>query len=172
MGARLEVARIGRAHGLRGEVAVTFVSDRPERTEVGAALVLEPRSGETEAARPLVIASSRPHQGRWLVRFDGIDDRTAAEALRGRFLTAEPLPGTAPAPDGGDAADTLWVHELVGARVREANGTERGIVTAVQANPAHDLLVLDSGALVPVTFVTEHGAGTVVVDVPDGLFEL
>jgi len=119
-----------------------------------------------------VIVASRPHQGRWLVRFDGIADRSAAEALRGRLLTAEPLPATAPAPDGGDAADTLWVHELVGARVREVDGTERGTVTAVQANPAHDLLVLDSGALVPVTFVTEHDADTVVVDTPDGLFEL
>ena len=148
------------------------MSDRPERTEVGAVLVLEPLAGETEDARALVIASSRPHQGRWLVRFDGIDDRTAAEALRGRFLTAEPLASTAPAPDGGDPADVLWVHELVGSQVRDATGADRGVVVSVQANPAHDLLVLDSGALVPVTFVTEHGDGMVVVDVPDGLFEL
>ncbi len=148
------------------------MSDRPERTEVGATLVLEPPIGTTEAARPLVIVSSRPHQGRWLVRFDGIDDRTAAEALRGRFLTAEPLASTAPAPDGSDPAEVLWVHELVGSHVRDATGIDRGKVVAVQANPAHDLLVLESGALVPVTFVTEHGAGAVVVDVPDGLFEL
>ncbi len=148
------------------------MSDRPERTEPGAVLVLEPDAGSTETARTLVIAASRPHQGRWLLRFEGIDDRTAAEALRGRKLTAEPLPDTAPAPDGGDAADVLWVHELVGSRVRDAVGTDRGEVVAVQANPAHDLLVLDSGALVPVTFVTEHGPGSVVVDVPDGLFEL
>ncbi len=149
------------------------MSDRPERTRPGASLVLEPADGDTDARiRTLVIASSRPHQGRWLVRFDGIDDRTAAEALRGRFLTAEPLPSTAPAPDGGDASEVLWVHELVGSRVRDTTGVDRGAVVAVQANPAHDLLVLDGGALVPVTFVTEHGEGTVVVDVPDGLFEL
>ena len=150
-----------------------FVSDRPERTEPGAALVLEPRDRDTDAAaRTVVIVSSRPHQGRWLVRFDGIDDRTAAEALRGCLLTAEPLPSTAPAPDGGDAAEVLWVHELVGARVVDTHGTDRGTVVAIQANPAHDLLVLEGGALVPVTFVTEHDSSTVVVDVPDGLFEL
>jgi len=152
-------------------VAVTFVSDRPERTRPGATLVLEPRDGAGDA-RALVIATSRPHQGRWLVRFEGIDDRTAAEGLRGGLLTAEPLPSTAPAPDGGDAADVLWVHELIGARVLDTGGTDRGTVVAIQANPAHDLLVLDDGALVPVTFVTDHGDGTVVVDVPDGLFEL
>lgn len=150
---------------------MTFVSDRPERTEPGATLVLEPRDGAGDA-RALVIATSRPHQGKWLVRFEGIDDRTAAEGLRGCLLTAEPLPSTAPAPDGGDAADVLWVHELVGARVVDTGGTDRGAVVAIQANPAHDLLVLDGGALVPVTFVTRHGEGTVVVDVPDGLFEL
>jgi 16S rRNA processing protein RimM len=150
---------------------VTFVSDRPERTEVGATLVLEPRDGAGDA-RALVIATSRPHQGKWLVRFEGIDDRTAAEALRGCVLTAEPLPSTTPAPDGGDAADVLWVHELVGARVVDTHGTDRGTVVAIQANPAHDLLVLEGGALVPVTFVTEHDSSTVVVDVPDGLFEL
>ena len=60
---RLEVARVGRAHGLRGEVAVTFTSNRPERTEVGARLY----AGDRE----LVITTARRHQGRWLVRFAG-----------------------------------------------------------------------------------------------------
>ena len=78
-----------------------------------------------------------------------------------------------PSADG----DELWVHDLVGASVVDAGGHTLGAVASVEANPAHDLLVLDSGVLVPVTFVTEHGADEdggrrVVVDVPDGLLDL
>ena len=66
----------------------------------------------------------------------------------------------------------LWVHELVGSKVREVNGTERGVVEAVLANPASDLLELDTGDLIPLTFVVEFVDGAVLVDVPDGLFDL
>jgi 16S rRNA processing protein RimM len=158
---RLEVGRVGRAHGLRGEVAVTFLSDRSERTEIGATFVA---SSKAVADRTLVVATARPHQDRWLVRFEGIDDRTAAESLRGCVLHADQLP----ARDG----DELWVHDLVGAEVVDRAGTGLGRVAAVEANPAHDLLVLDSGPLVPVTFVVEHEPGRIVVEVPDGLLEL
>jgi 16S rRNA processing protein RimM len=151
---RLEVGRVGRAHGLRGEVAVTFTTNRSERCEPGAVLY----AGE----RRLVIATARPHQGRWLVCFDGIADRSAAEVLLGQRLFAAPL-------EGGD--DELWVHELIGSEVRDPAGSVLGVVTSVEANPAHDLLVLEDGALVPVVFVREHGDDYVVVDVPDGLLE-
>jgi 16S rRNA processing protein RimM len=151
---RLEVARVGRAHGLRGEVAVTFISNRPERTKPGTRLY----AGDRE----LVIGSAREHQKRWLIHFDGIEDRTDAEHLLGQVLTAEPL------YDEG----ALWVHDLVGAVVVDGAGRLLGTVTAVEANPAHDLLVLDGGPLIPMVFVTEHGNGRVVVEVPDGLLDL
>jgi 16S rRNA processing protein RimM len=157
---RLEVGRVGRAHGLGGEVAVTFVSDRTERTTPGAVLYV-PRADGTEQA--LVVETARPHQGRWLLGFAGIEDRTAAEALLGVVLRADELPSE---------PDELWVHELVGATVVQADGTVVGEVVAVQANPAHDLLVLADGVLIPVTFVVDHGPGRVVVDLPDGLLEL
>jgi 16S rRNA processing protein RimM len=151
---------VGRAHGLDGEVAVTFVSDRVERTTPGATLFAAAEDGR---AQSLVITTARPHQGRWLLRFEGIADRTAAEALRGSVLSADALPSD---------PDELWVHELIGAEVHDTEGARIGVVVAVQANPAHDLLVLEGGALVPVTFVVEHEPGRVVVDVPDGLLEL
>ena len=67
----------------------------------------------------------------------------------------------------------LWVHELVGAVVVDQSGVERGTVGRVVANPASDLLELDSGALVPVRFVTSLRPGVRVdVEVPDGLFDL
>ena len=158
-GDRLVVGRVGRAHGLRGEVAVTFSSNRPERHAPGAVLY----AGERE----LVIATSRPHQGRVLVRFEGIDDRTAAEGLQGLELSGARLGDEVQLDD-----DELWVHEVVGAEVRDRTGTVMGTVAAVEANPAHDLLVLDSGALVPMVFVVEQRDGVVVIDPPDGLFEL
>ena len=66
----------------------------------------------------------------------------------------------------------LWVHELIGSEVRDRTGTPVGHVVSVEANPAHDLLVLDGGALIPIVFVTEHTAGRITVDPPAGLLEL
>ncbi len=116
--------------------------------------------------RRLVIVGSRPHQHRWLLRFDGVADRTAAEALQGAVLSAEPL-------EPGESE--LWVHEMVGCDVVDRSGARLGTVSAVEANPADDLLVLDTGALVPIVFVISGGTTVgdpIVVDVPDGLFDL
>jgi 16S rRNA processing protein RimM len=154
--ARLEVGRIGRAHGLRGEVIVTPVSNVSARFEPGSTLWVE--------GRPRLVASSRPYQHRYLIRFEGVDDRNAAELLRNKVVEAEPL---ADAPEG-----ELWVHELIGSEVRDSKGTRLGSVVAVEANPAHDLLVLDRGALVPMVFVVSSEDGIVVVDPPEGLLDL
>jgi len=68
--------------------------------------------------------------------------------------------------------DELWVHEVVGAEVHDRSGATLGHVVAVEANPAHDLLVLDGGTLVPMVFVVEQRDGVVVIDPPEGLLEL
>ncbi|QGG94850.1 ribosome maturation factor RimM [Actinomarinicola tropica] len=152
---RLEVGRITKAHGLRGEVIVVLTTDRPERVAAGA--VLHDRDDH-----PMVVASSRPHQNGWIVQFEGVEGRDAADALRGRTLLADPI----------DDPDVLWVHQLIGSTVVEADGTERGVVESVQSNPASDLLVLDTGALVPLVFVTGRSPGRVTIDPPEGLFDL
>ena len=152
--ARLEIARIGRAHGLRGEVHVWPVTDRDERFQPGARA--------TVGARELVVAGARRQGDHWVVRFEGVDDRSAAEALNGGVLTAEPL---GPLPSG-----EYWVHELVGCSVVDQLGVERGVVEAVLEIPAHDLLVLDDGALVPMVFVRSVLDGVISVEVPAGLF--
>jgi 16S rRNA processing protein RimM len=151
----LEVGRVKKAHGLRGEVIVSLITDRFERVAPGAVLVAGDRTLEVEA--------SRPHQKHFIVSFVGVLSREDAEALQGATLYAEPL----------DDPDELWVHDLIGAPVQDVAGAAVGVVDAVQANPASDLLVLDSGALVPVLFVVERrGDGTVVIDPPEGLFDL
>lgn len=151
----LEVGRITKAHGLRGEVVVKLTSDRSERVASGA--------GFSSDKGPLLVRSSRPHQDRWVVALEGVDSREAAEELRGLVLRGEPI----------DDPDELWVHELIGCTVRTPDGVDRGTVDSVMDNPAADLLVLDTGALVPVVFIV--GAphdGVIDVDTPDGLFEL
>lgn len=151
----LELGHVGKPHGLKGEVHIVATTNRDERFAAGALLCV---GGEDRA-----IVSSRKHQGRWLVRFEGIDDRTAAEALRGARITGEPL---GELPD-----DEVWVHDLIGAAVRDTAGVPRGRVVAVVVNPAHDLLELDSGVLVPMPFVREVGEGEVVIEPPAGLFD-
>ena len=151
---RLEVGRIGRAHGLRGEVHVTLVSDRAERLAPGSELSTERGT--------LVVRTAKPHQQRWIVHFEGIDDRTAAERLLGTALFADAVP---------TEGDELWVHELIGATVRDRAGTVLGTVEAIEANPASDLLVLEGDRLIPLVFVVAHEQGMLIVDVPDGLLD-
>ena len=150
----LEIGRVGRPHGTAGEVTVTLVSNRPER--------LAPGSEFQTDAGALRVSTSRPHQQRHLVAFAGVVDRSQAEALRGLVLRAAPI----------DDPDETWVHELIGARVVDQHGSDRGPVAGVVANPAGDLLELADGALVPLRFVVASVRGERIdVDVPDGLFE-
>ena len=150
----LEVGRITRPHGVRGEVLVALSSDRSERLDPGSVLVTD--------RGLLTVVTARRHQERWIVRFGGIEDRDQAATWRGTVLQAEPVDD-----EGG-----LWVHELVGATVVLTDGTPVGDVTEVQSNPASDLLVLDSGALVPVVFITDQAPDRVTIDPPEGLLDL
>ncbi|MFN8035700.1 MAG: ribosome maturation factor RimM [Acidimicrobiia bacterium] len=151
------MGHVGKPHGLRGQVHVVASTNREERFEPGAVLY----AGD----RALVVVAARSSDARhWVVSFDGVDSREAAEAMRGLVLTGDPL--------GALPDDELWVHELVGAAVEDRAGRPIGTVVAVVANPAHDLLELDGGALVPMVFVVEHTPGRVVIDPPEGLLEL
>jgi 16S rRNA processing protein RimM len=159
----VEVGRVTKPHGLRGQVVVDLITDRDERVGPGARLHSD--------AGTLVVASARRQPKRaghtprqqWVVAFEGYDGREAVEALRGMVLRAEPI----------DDPDEMWVDDLVGAEVvLGATGETVGTCVAVVANPASDLLELDGGALVPVVFVTEHRPGRVVIDPPEGLFDL
>ncbi len=149
----LEVGSIGRAHGLKGDVVVHLVTNRLERVEPGS--ILESPKG------PLQVETSRPLQGSFVVHFAGVDTREAAEALNGVVLSAEPI----------EDPEELWAHELVGSFVFDVAGNPLGLITALVANPASDLLEIDRGVLIPATFVVSCEAGRVVVDPPVGLFE-
>ena len=144
----LVIGRVGRAHGVRGEVAVDLRTDDPEgRFAVGATLLTDPA-----AAGPLTVASTRPHQGRLLVRFEEVRDRNAADGLRGVLLALEVSEEEQP-PDPEEFFD----HQLVGLRVHDQAGDVVGEVAEVLHHPAHDVLVVrrevGPDALVP--FVAE-----------------
>jgi len=151
----LEVGHIRRAHGLRGDVFVQLISDSDARVAPGAELFAD---GER-----LIVESSRiASNGRRVVKFEQISDRTVAETYANRTLRGRPI----------HDPDALWAHEMIGRRVVEIDGTDHGMCVAVVANPAADLLELDTGALVPSNFVTSIEGDSVLVDTPDGLFDL
>ncbi len=152
----LEVGRIIKAHGLRGQLLVDFWTDRSERWSPGSTL--------TTDRGPLTVRAAARHQDRFIVTFEGVERREDAEQWRGTVLRAPRI--------DDDDDDAIWIDDLYGATVYDATGTARGVVVDVEANPASDLLVLDSGTLVPLTFVTTLQANVRIdVDVPDGLFE-
>lgn len=150
---RLEVGRITRPHGLRGEVVVQFSTDRTtERTAPGTTLW-------TGTGRALVVTAARAHNRRWIVSFEGVTRREDADALRGATVFAAPL----------DDPTTVFAHELIGRRLVDQHGVDHGPVTALEANPAADLLVLAGDRLVPLTFLVAVEADVVRVEVPPGL---
>ena len=151
----LEVGRIVKAHGIRGEVIVDLVTNRPD-LRLAPGSVLSSERGELE------VLTSTPHQNRWIVAFRGVEDRNTAETYRDTVLRAEPV-------EGDD--DTLWVHELIGSEVFDLEGRSYGPVEAVEANPASDLLVLSGDRLVPLVFVKTRLPGRVVIDPPAGLLD-
>jgi 16S rRNA processing protein RimM len=169
---RLVVARVGRAHGIRGEVTVEVRTDVPgERFVPGARLIV---TGQRELAGvdELTVASARDHNGTLLLGFEEVLDRTAAEALRGAVLEAD-------VPDDVEEPDAWYDHQLVGLRAVDPAGGELGEVVAVEHLPAQDLLVVrrPDGARRLVPFVAaivpavDVPGGTLVVDAPPGLLD-
>jgi 16S rRNA processing protein RimM len=166
---QLVVGRIGRAHGIRGEVSVEPRTDEPERRFAeGAQLELRTPDGEQAHGRParLTVRSRRRHQSRLLLGFAGIDDRTAAEGLHGLALVAEVDPGERP-----EDPEEFYDHQLVGLEVRTTEGTPVGTVAEVLHGGGQDLLAVRTaeGREVLVPFVA---ALVPVVDVAAGRLEV
>jgi 16S rRNA processing protein RimM len=171
----LLVARIGKAHSLRGEVTVQVHTDDPEARFVpGAEFSTEAPAG-SGVPRELVLRTVRVHNGTWLLGFEGIPDRTGAEGLRGTRLFVD----TEAVED--EAEEDAWYEdELVGLAAVDPAGVQLGTVSGLEVGPAQDLLVLTlpGGGTAYVPFVAEIvpevdvEAGRVVIDAPPGLLEL
>lgn len=145
---QLVVARIGRAHGVRGEVTVEVRTDNPDqRFKVGASFRTEP-----ENLGPLRLVSLRNHNGTLLMSFDGYHDRNSVEALRNVLLIADvELPIT------DTASDEFHISQIVGCRVIDESNNEVGIVKDVLQLPSQDTLVINrNGAEILIPFVGKH----------------
>ena len=150
----LEVGHVARSHGLRGELLISFSTDLvAERSAPGSVLFIDDID--------YTVMSSRPHQKHVLVMLSGIDDREAADRLRGKKIYAEAI------EDEG----LVFVHEVIGARLVDQYGTDHGSVVSVIDNPASDLMELATGQLVPFSFYVSLESGVVRVEVPPGLLD-
>jgi 16S rRNA processing protein RimM len=164
------VGRVGKPHGLRGEVTVDVRTDEPERRfAVGATLRAEPPRGSASPWRALTVAGTRWHQGVLLATFEELPDRNAAETARGLVLHA-----TIPAGASPDDPDEFYAHQLVGLAAYDVEGTLLGEVTALVTG-AQDLLTVRTvdgrDALVPfvaalVPEVDVAGGRLVIADRP------
>lgn len=129
---RLNVGRIGRAHGILGEATIEVRTDEPERRFAVGAEVLT----ETGA---LTVSSARLHNGILLLGFKGITDRNAIEKLRNTLLYAE-----VDINEPGLDEDDYHIQQLIGLRAELEDGTEFGVVSDVLNLPAQDCLAINT----------------------------
>ncbi len=168
----LVVGQIIGVHGLNGELKVELYTDYTERFATGSRLFLG------EALEPVTVESMRPHKSNLLVRLAEVEDRDAAESVRGLWLYVTE----------GDAAvleeGAYWIHDILGLRVVTADGLEIGVIDDVFATGANDVYVVrPSGTvnqgrdvLLPaIADVVDHvdlAAGVMVIHLLDGLIDV
>lgn len=165
---RVQVGRIGRPHGLKGEVTVVASTDNPDRFATGSSFLTD-----GEEPRRLTVAEMRRHHGHLLIRFEGCEDRDNAEALRGLNLTIAPEERR-PLEEG-----EYWPQDLEGLIALDRSGDRVGVVTGVVLGDAQDRLVIttSTGRDVEIPFVDElvsevhPSGGFVVVMPPEGLLD-
>jgi 16S rRNA processing protein RimM len=167
---QLVIGKIGRAHGVQGDVGVEVRTDDPDRRfAAGTTIATDPPE-----RGPLKVVTSRWHSGRLLVRFADSDDRTQAEALRGTILVID-----IDDDERTDDPDEFYDHHLIGLRALTSAGEEVGAVTDVLHLPGQDVLAIKrtDGVEVLVPFVAELVPGvdldarTVTIEPRPGLLD-
>jgi len=169
---RVVVGRVGRAHGIKGEVSVETRTDEPERRFAAGSTLFTRAPGGAVVPGRLTVGSTRNHQGRLLVRFAEFADRTSAERARGTWLEIDVAPGERP-----EDPEDFYDHQLIGLAAVDPQGRPIGEVVRIEHNGAQDLLQLrlGDGRVVLFPFVTalvpevDVDAGRIVVDDIPGL---
>ncbi|MBP3087870.1 ribosome maturation factor RimM [Corynebacterium sp. sy017] len=170
----LMIGKVIKSHGIKGEVSVEVLTDEPDiRFAKGA--VLNGRQGRKEHS--LTIQTRRMHQGRMLIKFAEVPDRTVADTLRGTQFWAPPL-------DKEDDDDSFYDHELIGLRIIH-DEADIGVVTGVIHGAASNLLEVrleateqqqEKDVLIPFVHAivpeVDVESGTCTITPPDGLLEL
>jgi 16S rRNA processing protein RimM len=167
------VGRIGKPHGLRGEVTIDVRTDEPDRRFTpGTTLRAQPPQGSASPITSLTVTRARWHQTVLLLTFEEIGDRDAAEAARGIVLHATLGPEDAP-----EDPEEFYDHQLIGLAAYDEDGTHLGELTAVVHGAAQDLLTVRTpdgrNALVPFVAAlvpeVDLAAGRVVIADRPGL---
>lgn len=168
----LPVARFAKPHGLKGEAIVFGLIDELDRVLVPGVVLTPVDDAGAPVGKPLTVARARPYHRRWLLKFEGVDDRTPVETWRGMLL-AVPEAAVDDDPDG-----PLRDHEVAGAAVMAA-GREIGRAVRVLPIPAAPVLVVDCEGrelLVPyrppILVGSDRARRTIEIDPPPGLLEL
>lgn len=163
------VGEVGRPHGVRGEVAVAVLSDRPQRLAPGSEVTAVIPGGR----RSLTVATSRPHKGGLLIRFEGVEAREEAEELRDASLEV-PRSSVPPAPEG-----SYYHFELLGCRCFDRAAGDLGeVVDLAEDGGGLMLVVRGEAGEVPVPFVrrfvhrVDVAAGRIELELPEGLVEI
>jgi 16S rRNA processing protein RimM len=171
----LVVGHLSKAHGVRGDLLIQPLTDRPEEVfAAGKRVIIGDEQGR--AGRPMQerrVEEGRPYKRGWLAHLEGVGDRTAAEDLAGRYLLV-------PAEERGEPGEgEFFYHQLLGLRVETVSGVGVGTVREVyETEPSHLLEVKGEGRIHLVPFdrrivrAVELEAGRVVIDPPEGLLEL
>ena len=178
----LVVGQVNKVHGLRGEVFIWPLTDRPDSTFVENALfrVAAEERGRREAGErpdeaipPLVVQTVRPFQKGFLVQFEGVTSRNEAEALKGHYLL-KPFDELEPLDD-----NEVFYHQLLGSRVETVGGELVGTVQEVFGLEPTDLLEVrrgDGTLLIPFTrqvvVDVDREAKVIRIDPPEGLLDL
>jgi 16S rRNA processing protein RimM len=170
---QLRVARLTKAHGLKGAIKLELYTDDPDRRFTpGATFDLQVPTSSPWHGKTLELAELRWYNGHAVAFFVGVGDRTAAEGLVKAILWVDQDAAELP-----EESDAWYDHQLVGLRALR-DGTEVGRVARVDHMPAQDLLAIATPAgevLVPfiALFVpaVDIAAGTVTLTPPPGLFE-
>lgn len=166
---RVVVGRIGRPHGIRGEVTVEVRTDEPDACFTTGSSLFVNGSEQT-----LVVARSHWHSGRLLITWEGVHDRNGAEALRGVLLEIERPDDAVP-----EDPEEFYDHSLIGCRVVSIEGADVGVVREVVHLPGQDLLAVtlvdEREALVPfvnaIVPAVDLGTRTITIDPPVGLLD-
>lgn len=169
----LVVGRVAKSHGIRGEIVVEVRTDSPELRFADGAVLTGRRPRERNTST-YTVAASREHSGRLLVRLQGVNDRTAADELRGTLFVIDSAD-----VEPSDDPDEFYDHELEGLAVRTVDGTEVGVIAEVLHPPGGELLSVKApdGREILIPFVTaivpdvDVAGGSVTVDPPDGLLD-
>lgn len=164
----LQIGRVVKSHGVRGEVAVELLADEAEDHIVVGEVLTGRQAGKEQE---LTVKTVRPHQQRLLVSFEEVPDRTAADSLRGMKFFAEPL-------ERDEESDEYYNHELIGLKVRH-DGADVGEVTGVMDAPNRKILEIDyRGKEVLVPFVMDFvpeldlDGGYLAITPPEGLLDV